>query len=64
MSDPQRSQRLLDIDYDLSRIKNRLNAIEDHFEDDGIIARLAETLHKLAVELEQIKARQVGDAER
>ena len=59
-----RSEMLLDIEHDLSRIKNRLNKLEDHFEDDGIIARLAETLHKLAVELEQIKARQVGDAER
>ena len=57
------SQLLLDIEHDLSRIKNRLNALEDHFENDGIIAQIAETLHKLAVELEQLKDRQVGDAE-
>ncbi len=58
-----RSQLLLDIEHDLSRIKNRLNAIEDHFEDDGIITRIAETLRQLATEVEQIKARVVdGDA--
>ena len=57
-----RSQLLLDIEHDLSRIKDRLGKLEDHFEDDGIIARIAEAMHQIAVELEQIKSRQVGDA--
>lgn len=57
------SQLLLDIEHDLSRIKNRLNALEDHFEDDGIIAQIAAALHTIAVELEQLKAQQVGDAD-
>ena len=59
-----RSQLLLDIEHDLNRISKRLNALEDQFENDGIIVRIAETLHRLAVEMEQIKARQVGDDER
>ena len=59
----QRSRLLLDIEHDLSLIKNRLNQIEDQFEEDGIIARMAETLHKLAVELEQFKSQQADDAE-
>ena len=57
----ERSQLILDIEHDLNRISQRLNTLEDHFENDGIIARMAEALHKLAVEIEQIKARQVGD---
>ena len=56
-----RSQLLLDIEHDLNRISQRLNTLEDHFEDNGIIARIAETLNTLAVELEQIKARVVDD---
>ena len=58
-----RSQWILDIERDLRLISERLHTLEDHFEDEGIIARLAETLHTLATELEQLKARQVGDAD-
>ena len=59
----KRSQLLLDIEHDLSRIKNRLNALEDHFEDDGVIARIDETLRQLVSEVEQIRARRErGDA--
>ena len=53
----KRSQLLLDIEHDLSMIKNRLNALEDHFEDDGVITRIAETLRALVSEVEQIGAR-------
>ena len=59
----ERSQRMLDIEHDLGLISERLHALEDHFEHDGIIVQLAEAIHRVAVELEQIKARQVGDAE-
>lgn len=52
-----RSQLILDIEHDLNVIKNRLNAIEDHFEDDGLIARLAETAHLLAIKLEALEAK-------
>lgn len=57
-----RSRMLLDIEHDLSLIKNRIGAIEDHFEDDGIIAQLSTTLYQIAVEVEQIKSKQAGDA--
>ena len=58
----KRSQLLLDIEHDLSRIKNRLNALEDHFEDDGVIARIDETLRSLVYEVERIRARrELGD---
>ena len=57
-----RSQLLLDIEHDLNRISQRLHTLEDHFEHDGVITRIAETLHQLATEVEQIKARVVdGD---
>ena len=58
-----RSQWILDIEHDLRLISERLNVLEDHFEDDGVIAQLAEVLHKIAAEMEQIKTRRVGDAE-
>ncbi len=44
----QRSQMLLDIEHDLSLIKDRLNKLEDHFEDDGVIAELKEIAYRLA----------------
>ncbi len=44
----QRSQMLLDIEHDLSLIKNRLNTLEDHFEDEGVIAELIEIAYRLA----------------
>ena len=59
-----RSQWILDIERDLRLISERVHTLEDYFEDDGLITQLAETLHKLATELEKVKARQVGDAER
>lgn len=62
MNPNQRSQWLLDIEFDLSQIKNRLNTLEDHFEHDGRIAAIALALHQLAQEIEALKARQVGDA--
>ena len=51
-----RSRMLLDIEHDLSLIKNRTGAIEDHFEDDGIVAQLSTTLHMIAVEIERLKS--------
>ncbi len=56
-----RSQWILDIERDIRLISERVHVLEDHFEDDGLIVQMAETLHKLATELEQFKARQVGD---
>ena len=58
----QRSRLLLDIEHDLSLIKNRLNKLEDHFDDDGVIGLIAESLHKVAVELERIKTQRSHDA--
>lgn len=58
------SQLLLDIEHDLSLIKDRLGKLEDQFEDDGLIAQIAESLHRIAVEVEQLKARQAGDEQR
>ena len=58
-----RSQWILDIERDLRLINERLHALEDHFEDKGVIAQIAETVHRIAIELEQFRARQVGDAE-
>jgi len=63
MNPDQRSQWILDIEFDLNRIKNRLAVLEDHFEHDGQIARIAEALHRLAVEVEPLKSRSVGDVE-
>lgn len=57
-----RSQLLLDIEHDLNRISKRLHALEDHFENDGIIMQIADAIHQLTVEIESMKARQVGDA--
>ncbi len=57
-----RSQRMLDFERDLRLISERLHKLEDHFEDDGSIARLAEDIHRLAMRLEALeKTRQVGD---
>lgn len=52
--DRQRSQMLLDIEHDLSLIKDRLSKLEDHFESDGIIDQIAQTIHRLVVQIEQL----------
>ena len=57
----ERSRWILDIERDLRLIADRLHALEDHFEDDGVIAQLAATVHQIALDLETLKARQVGD---
>ena len=58
------SRLLSDIEHDLNRIAVRLHALEDHFEDDGIIARLAKLVHQLTEKIEALEqARQVGDAD-
>ena len=55
---------LLDIEHDLSLIKDRLGKLEDQFEDDGLIARLAESAHVLAIKLEALEAKINASAER
>ena len=57
----QRSQWILDIERDLRLISERLHVLEDHFEDEGIIAQFAEILHQIAIKVEQITGRQAGD---
>ena len=58
----RRSQWILDIERDLRLITTRLHTIEDHFEDDGVITQLTEAVHQLAVQVEALHARQVGDS--
>ena len=59
-----RSQWILDIERDLRLISERLHTIEDQFEDAGLIVQIAESVHRIAVEIEQIKMRVVdGDGE-
>ncbi len=53
----QRSQMLLEIVHDLSIIQNRLTVLEDQFEDDGLVARIAEAAHMLAVKLEALETK-------
>ena len=47
-----RSQLLLDIEHDLNLISKRLHALEDHFEDDGIVAQLTASVYALATKHE------------
>ena len=54
MNPDQRSRWILDIEQDLSQIKDRMTALEDHFVDGGIIAELAAALHQIAVKLEAL----------
>ncbi len=62
MNNKDRSQWILDIERDLRLISKRLHTIEDHFEDDGSFAKLAETVHQIAVKVEALaQSRQVGD---
>lgn len=57
----ERSRWILDIERDLRQISARLHTLEDHFEDDGLITQLVETVHQLAVRIEQLS--QARDAE-
>lgn len=57
----ERSRWILDIEHDLRQISVRLHTLEDHFEDDGLITQLVETVHQLAVRIEQLS--QARDAE-
>ena len=55
MNPDERSRWILDIEHDLSQIKDRLAALEDHFVDGGIIAELAAAIHQIAVKLEALR---------
>ena len=47
-----RSHWILDIERDLRLISERLHTLENHFEDDGIIARLTENMYQFATKYE------------
>lgn len=59
-----RSRMLGDIEHDLNLISTRLHALEDHFEDGGVVDQIAQAVHQLAIKIEALEqARQVGDAD-
>lgn len=59
--DRQPSQWILDIEHDLRIISQRLHMLENHFEDDGLIAQLTEAVHQLTVKIEALEARSDGE---
>mgnify|MGYP001563902556 CR=1 FL=1 len=60
----ERSHWILDIEHDLRLISERLHALEDHFDDDVALERIAAKLAALVTEVEAIKSRRDGNAER
>lgn len=58
-----RGERLRELQLDVDRLSNRIHQLEDAFLDDGTIGQLVEAMHQLAVEIEALKVRQVGDGE-
>ena len=58
----RRSQWILDIEHDLRLIALRLNALEDHFEDDGLVAEIIQVVRQLALRIAALEpARHVDD---
>ena len=49
------SQRLLDLTMEFHKQADRLQALEDRFEQDGIIQQLSESLYLISEEFERIK---------
>ena len=59
-----RSQWILDIERDLRLISKRLHAIEDHYDDDVALEKIATALAALVLEVEAIKLRRDSNADR
>ncbi len=60
----ERSHWILDIEYDLRLISERLHALEDHFDDDVALERIEAALALLVIEVNAIKSRRGDNAER
>ncbi len=52
----ERSHWILDIEHDLRLISERLHALEDNFENDGIIAEMIEAAQRLAEKVKALEA--------
>lgn len=55
-----RGERLREVEHDMNLLAKRIHQIEDEFLDVGTVGQLASATHRLAVEVEALKARQVG----
>ena len=56
-----RIRQLHDIQVDLHTIATRLHALEDEFLDSGTVGQIGISVAALALEVERLKDRQVGD---
>lgn len=59
-----RIKQILDIQADLDRVSDRVHALQDEFLDGGQIGQIANSLAAMALEVEALKARQLGNGER
>lgn len=59
-----RGERLREVQADVDRLATRIHALEDEFLDSGQVGQMAQTVHKLAVDVGELKERAAGDGER
>lgn len=52
--------RWRDVERDLRLLSARIHALEDAFLDDGQIGAIVTAVHRLAIDVEELKARRVG----
>lgn len=57
-----RGERLRQLQLDVDQLASRIHALEDEFLDAGTVGLLSTSVATIALEVEQLKARQVGDA--
>lgn len=55
------TQRSADAHLRIDRLTDRVDRLDDHFLDGGMIAQLMDAVHQIAVEVEQLKERATGD---
>lgn len=56
-----RGERLRQLQLDVDQLSTRIHSLEDEFLDDGTVGQLSTSVATIALEVEALKARQVGD---
>ena len=56
-----RGERLRQLQLDVDQLSVRIHALEDEFLDAGTVGQLSHSIATIAMEVEALKSRQVGD---
>jgi len=56
-----RGERLREVQMDVDRLSTRIHELEDAFLDDGQVGEIVSAMHRIAVDVEMLKAQAVND---